>query len=82
MPYNLSPNKYLKQGFIFLTLVILGPKEPKKQMNIFWHPLMEELKEIWQMVDVYDNHLKYQFNLCATYLWLIYAYLAYGKFAS
>jgi hypothetical protein len=27
MPYNLSPNKCLKQGFIFLTLVIPGPKE-------------------------------------------------------
>jgi hypothetical protein len=34
-PYNLPANKYLKQGFIFLTLVILGPKEPMKQMNVF-----------------------------------------------
>ena len=35
MPYNLPPNKCLKEGFIFLALVIPGPKEPKKQMNIF-----------------------------------------------
>jgi hypothetical protein len=47
MPYNLSPNKYLKQGFIFVSLVILGPKELKKQMNIFLHPLIEEMKELW-----------------------------------
>jgi hypothetical protein len=40
MPYNLSPNKYLKQGFIFLALIISGPKEPKKQMNVLLHPLM------------------------------------------
>jgi hypothetical protein len=46
MPYNLPPNKYLKQGLIFLSLVILGPKEPKKQMNIFLCALMEELKEL------------------------------------
>jgi hypothetical protein len=59
MPYNLPPNKYLKEGFIFLDLVILGTKEPKKQMNIFLRPLMEELKELWQGVDAYDNHLKY-----------------------
>jgi hypothetical protein len=26
IPYNLSPNKCLKQGFVFLALVILGPK--------------------------------------------------------
>jgi hypothetical protein len=44
-PYNLPPNKCLKGWFIFLALVIPGPKEPKKQMNIFLHPLMEELKE-------------------------------------
>jgi hypothetical protein len=24
-PYNLSSNKYLKQGFVFLALIILGP---------------------------------------------------------
>jgi hypothetical protein len=30
MPYNLPPNKYLKEGFIFLALVISGPKESKK----------------------------------------------------
>jgi hypothetical protein len=30
MPYNLPPNKYLKQDFIFLALIILGPKEPKR----------------------------------------------------
>jgi hypothetical protein len=80
MPYNLAPNKCLKEGYIFLALVILSPEEPKKQMNIFLHPLMEELKELWQGVDVYDSHLKYRFNLHIAYLWSIYDYLAYGKF--
>jgi hypothetical protein len=44
--YNLPPNKCLKEGFIFSALVIPGPKEPKKQMNIFLCSLMEELKEL------------------------------------
>jgi hypothetical protein len=44
MPYNLPPNKCPKQSFIFLTLVIPGPMEPKKQMNVFLHLLMEEIK--------------------------------------
>jgi hypothetical protein len=30
MPYNLPPNKCLKEGFIFLALVIPGLKELKK----------------------------------------------------
>jgi hypothetical protein len=55
MPYNLAPNKCLKEGFIFLALMIMSPKEPRKQMNIFLSPLM---KELWQGVDAYDNHLK------------------------
>jgi hypothetical protein len=58
MPYNLPPIKDLKEGFIFFALVILGPKEPNKQMNIFLHPLMEKMKELWQEVDTYDSHLK------------------------
>jgi hypothetical protein len=75
-----ASNKCLKEGFIFHAPVILGPKELKKQMNIFLRPLMEELKELWQGVDAYDNHLKCRFNLCAAYLWSIHDYLAYGKF--
>jgi hypothetical protein len=42
---------------------------------------MEEMKELWQGVDEYDNHLKYRFNLLAAYLWSIHDYLSYGKFA-
>jgi hypothetical protein len=30
MPYNLSPNKCPNEGFIFLALLILGPKDPRK----------------------------------------------------
>jgi hypothetical protein len=36
MPYNLPPNKCLKEGFIFIALVILGLEELKKQTNIFF----------------------------------------------
>jgi hypothetical protein len=30
MPYNLPPNKCLKQGFVFLAFVNPGPKELRK----------------------------------------------------
>jgi hypothetical protein len=80
MPYNLPPDKCLKEGFIFFALVIPGPKEPKKQMNIFLQPLFEELKNLWSGVDAYDSHLKCQFNLRVAYLWSIHDYLGYVKF--
>jgi hypothetical protein len=41
MPYNLPHNKCPEEGFIFLALMILGSKEPKKQMNIFLCTLIE-----------------------------------------
>jgi hypothetical protein len=44
-------------------------------MNIFFHLLFEEMKELWQGVDAYDSHLKYHFNLRVVYLWSIYNYL-------
>jgi hypothetical protein len=82
IPYNLPPDKCLKEGFIYLALVILGPKEPQKQMNIFLQPLFKEFKKLWQGVDAYDSHLNCRFNLRAAYLWSIHDSLGYGKFAS
>jgi hypothetical protein len=82
MSYNLPPNTCLKEGFIFLALMIPGPKELKKKMNIFLCLLMEGLKELWQGVDAYNSHLKCRFNLRAAYLWSIYDYMAYDKFVS
>jgi hypothetical protein len=43
---------------MFVAFAIPGPKESKKQTNIFLCLLMEELKELWQGVDAYDSHLK------------------------
>jgi hypothetical protein len=57
MSYNLPPNVCLNEGFIFLALVIPGPKHPKKNINMIFGSLMEELKELWQCVDAYDSHL-------------------------
>jgi hypothetical protein len=53
-------SQQISEGMVYisLALVILGPKELKKQMNIFLCLLMKELKELWQGVDTYDNHLK------------------------
>jgi hypothetical protein len=49
-------------------------------MNIFLRPLIKEMKELWQWIEVYDSHLKYRFKLRAVYLWSIYDYLAFDKF--
>jgi hypothetical protein len=45
----------MKEGFIFLALIIPGPKHPGKKINVFMQPLIEELKELWVGVKAYDT---------------------------
>ncbi|WVZ84942.1 hypothetical protein U9M48_031909 [Paspalum notatum var. saurae] len=70
MPYNLPPEMVLKDEFIFLALVIPGPKHPEKNLNVFLCPLIEELKQLWTRVKAYDSYTKKEFNLHAAYLCL------------
>ena len=82
MPYNLPPDVCLKEGFIFLALVIQGPKHPGKHINFFMQPLMDELKELWEGVKAYDGYRKCEFTLRAAYLWSIHDLPAYGMWSA
>jgi hypothetical protein len=82
MPYNLPPNKCMKEEVMFLALIVPGPKDPVTKINVFMEPLIEELKMLWQGVEAYDSHLKCCFTLRAAYLWSIHDLLAYGIFSS
>ena len=53
---NLPRNtRYLKENVIILG-IIPGPSEPKKHINTFLCPLVEELKQLWQGVILQDCH--------------------------
>jgi hypothetical protein len=80
IPYNLPPNKCMKEGVMFLALIVPGPKDPVTKINVFMQPLIEELKVLWHGVEAYDSHVKRSFTLCATYLWSIHDLLAYDIF--
>jgi hypothetical protein len=68
----------MKEGFIFLALIILGPKHPRKKINVFMQPWIEEFKELWVGVKAYDGHRKHKFTLRAVYLWSIHDLPTYG----
>jgi hypothetical protein len=55
MPYNLPPNKCMKEGVLFLALIVSGPKDPVTKINVFMQPLIEELKALWQGLEAYDS---------------------------
>ena len=45
--YNLPPNLCMKEEFIFLTVLVPGPTNPKGKIDVFLQPLIAELKSLW-----------------------------------
>ncbi|CAM8940430.1 unnamed protein product [Rhodiola kirilowii] len=57
MPYNLPPSMCMKKEFNLLTLLISVPKSPRKCLNVFIRPLIDELKMLWDTgVVTYDRY--------------------------
>ncbi|XP_057808561.1 uncharacterized protein LOC131023040 [Salvia miltiorrhiza] len=43
-PYNLPPWLCMKEQFMFLTVLVPGPSNPKMKLDVFLQPLIHELK--------------------------------------
>jgi hypothetical protein len=43
--------------------------------------LIDDLKELWNGIEVYDFHKKQKFTLWGAYLWSIDDFMAYDNFA-
>lgn len=55
-PYNLPPGLVMKDEYTFLTLVIPGPKNPGRDIDVFLQPLIDELKELWsEGIETFDS---------------------------
>lgn len=79
-PYNLPPWCCMKKPFILLSMIIPGPKSPGDAIDVFLQPLIEELKEQWEIgVDTYDASKKEFFKMHAAILWTINDFPAYGS---
>ncbi|KAL5543065.1 hypothetical protein UlMin_010775 [Ulmus minor] len=79
IPYNLHPWKIMKQPNYFMSLLIPGPKSSGKDFDIFMRPLIDELKQLWNVgVQAYDSHTRQLFNLRAAVLWTINDFPAYA----
>jgi hypothetical protein len=76
-PYNLPPWMCMKTPFMFLTLIIPGPNSPKRNIDVYLQPLIDELNELWKGVDTYDAFREQNFKLKATLMWTINDFPAY-----
>lgn len=63
-----------------LTLVIPGKHGPSKDIDVYLHPLIDELKELWEIgVHTYDKGTDSTFNLHVAVLWTFHDLTAYGN---
>ncbi|XP_048622627.1 uncharacterized protein LOC125591810 [Brassica napus] len=46
-PYNLPPEMCMQREFLFLSILVPGPKHLKRALDVFLQPLIHELKMFW-----------------------------------
>ena len=61
-----------------LTLLISGPKQPGKDIDVYLEPLIDELKQLWEGVVTFDSFKKSEFIMRARVLWAIHDHPALG----
>ncbi|XP_050222508.2 uncharacterized protein LOC126672598 [Mercurialis annua] len=78
-PYNLPPGMCMKDEFMFLTILVPGPGNPKDQMDIFLQPLIAELNQLWESgIRTYDVQKRQNFQMRAALMWTINDFPAYS----
>ncbi|XP_010418679.1 PREDICTED: uncharacterized protein LOC104704260 [Camelina sativa] len=78
--YNMPPDKCMKEENIMLTLLIPGPTQPGKNIDVYLEPLIEDLNHLWEKGEVtYDAFSRTIFTLRAMLMWTIQDFLAYGN---
>ncbi|CAM9000576.1 unnamed protein product [Rhodiola kirilowii] len=78
-PYNLPPWMCMKTRFMWLTILIPGPTNPKKRIDMYLRPLIDDLIVLWNVgVDTFDASRRQNFNLRAALMWTISDFPAYG----
>ncbi|GLT26271.1 hypothetical protein SLA2020_013530 [Shorea laevis] len=69
----------MRPEFTFLTLVISGPKSPRKNIDFFLRPLIDDLKRLWLSgVETFDSFRKQNFTMQAMLMLTITDFPGYG----
>ena len=78
-PYNLPSEMCMTTPFMFLTFGIPEPKKPKNKIDVYLQPLVDELKELWDVgVETYDISTGHTFQMKVALMWMINDFSAYG----
>ena len=78
-PYNLPPWLCMKEQYMFLSILVPGPKNPKDKLDVFLQPLIAELNHLWDVgVNTYDISKKQNFMMRAALMWTVSDFPAYS----
>ncbi|KAM3379267.1 hypothetical protein P3S68_011681 [Capsicum galapagoense] len=47
-PYNLPPRMFMKKAYMFLTIIVPGPSNPKHKIDVYLQPLIKDLTLLWE----------------------------------
>ena len=62
----------MKRHYMFLTLIIPGPYNTGKDLNVYLRPLIDELKILWHSrVETFDQSQTNNFHMRAALMWTI-----------
>ncbi|KAL0289877.1 UNVERIFIED_CONTAM: hypothetical protein Sangu_2599900 [Sesamum angustifolium] len=78
-PYNLPPDMCMSSEYMFLMMVIPGPSNSKRLIDVYLEPLIEEMLQFW-LVDVgtYDHATDRAFMMRVALMWTVNDLPAYG----
>ncbi|XP_020270940.1 uncharacterized protein LOC109846125 [Asparagus officinalis] len=77
--YNLPPWMSLKPEYFMLSLLIPGPQSPGNNIDVYLQPLIDDLKELWEVgLLTYDASSKQPFYVRAALLWTISDFPAFA----
>ncbi|KAL0303178.1 UNVERIFIED_CONTAM: hypothetical protein Sradi_6185900 [Sesamum radiatum] len=77
--YNLSPGMCMSFEYIFLTMVVIGPSNLKRLIDVYLEPLIEELLQLWHVgVRTYNHATDNEFIMRAALMWTVNDLPAYG----
>ena len=73
----------MKQHYFFMSLLIPGPKGPGNDIDVFLRPLIDELKDLWEIVVyTYDTSTQENFQMRVAIMWTINDFPAYAYTSS
>ncbi|KAK4394110.1 hypothetical protein Sango_1881800 [Sesamum angolense] len=79
IPYNHPPGMCMSSEYMFLTMVIPSSFNPKRLIDVYLEPLIEELLQLWHVgVRTYDHATDQTFMMWAALMWTVNDLPAYG----